>query len=102
MLKVICEENCGNAPKKEILRDFNIAFAKCDTEAIIEQVTDTIVWRMVGDKQIEGKEEFAKELARMGGEQALELHIEHIITHGNTASANGVLTFANGQRFCFL
>lgn len=30
MLKVICEENCGNAPKKQLLKDFNIAMAKCD------------------------------------------------------------------------
>lgn len=88
MLKVICEENCGNAPKKQLLKDFNIAMAKCDIASIIEQVTDNITWRIVGDKQIEGKEEFTKELECIADKSATELHIEHIITHGNIASAN--------------
>ncbi|SFE83825.1 nuclear transport factor 2-like protein [Alteribacillus iranensis] len=81
-MKVICEENCGNAPKKQLLKDFNIAFAKCDVESIIEQVSDDIIWHMVEDKKVNGKEEFAKELELIDDEQATELHIEHIITMG--------------------
>src|SRR5699024_2592306 len=101
MLKVFCKEDCGNAPKKQILKDFNIAYAKCDSESILEQVTDDVIWHMVGAKQSEGKEQCAEELERIGYEQATELHIEHIITHGNTASVNGVLTFHRDQHYAF-
>lgn len=101
MLKVYCDEDCGNAPKKQVLKDFNIAYAKCDSESIIEQVTDNVIWHMVGDKHIQGKEQFAKELKRVGHEQATELHIEHIITHGNTGTVNGVLTFNHDRRYAF-
>ena len=42
MTKVIAPEDCANAPKKEFIRDFNIAFAENKTEKILEYMADDI------------------------------------------------------------
>lgn len=100
-MKVNCKEDCGNAPLKEKLRDFNIAFGKGDTPAIVSQLTDNIEWEMVGDKLITGKEAVAAELEKMKAYTATELTIDHIITHGRAASCNGSFVMENGEKYAF-
>lgn len=101
MLNVFCEEDCGNAPKKQLLKNVTIAYAKGDLPSVLEQVTDDVIWSVVGDKHIQGKEQFANELERFGHKTVTELHIEHIITHGKEATVNGVLTFKHDNRYAF-
>ncbi len=102
MTKVICADDCGNAPRKALLRDFNIAFAKNNAEAVLEQLSDDIVWTMVGDRVIRGKENVATALQEMAAQgQATELRIDHIITHGTDAALDGVMSFEGGQRVAF-
>lgn len=101
MLEVHCPVDCGNAPRKQVLKDFNIAFAQGDVEAVLEMVRDDIVWEIVGERRIEGKEAMRTALEAMRETEATELHLHHIITHGNEAAANGVITFTNGLRYAF-
>ena len=49
MTKIISSPDCGNSPKMELLKEFNIAFAKGDVKFITESVTDDIVWNIIGD-----------------------------------------------------
>lgn len=95
-LKVFCKEDCGNAPRKQVLKSFNIAFASGNVEAVLDAVSDDIVWERVGDCTIRGKHAFADALNRYSNQAADELRLLTIITHGNEASANGILKF-NGQ-----
>lgn len=101
MLQVHCPVDCGNAPRKQVLKDFNIAFAKSDVDAILEMVRDDIVWEIVGERRIEGKDAMRAALEAMKETQVTELHIHHIITHGNEAAANGVITMKNGVKYAF-
>jgi len=39
MTKIVSSPNCGNSPKMEFLKEFNIAFAKGNVEFITENVT---------------------------------------------------------------
>lgn len=94
MIKLTIKEDCGNAPKKEFIRDFNIAFAENSNDKILAFMADDIVWDMIGNKKVQGKEDVRKELESMGLEEATELIIDTIITHGDIASANGVMKFA--------
>jgi hypothetical protein len=98
---IICAEDCENAPKKELLKEFSIALAKNDISFIVENITDNVIWNIVGDKLIQGKDTFADTLKQMRNSTAIELHISNIITHGNTGSANGILTFENKKCFAF-
>ncbi len=60
MTKIVCNPNCKNSPKMELIKKFNIAYAKSDIEFIIGSVTDDIVWDIVGESKIEGKAKFTE------------------------------------------
>ncbi|MFD2132287.1 nuclear transport factor 2 family protein [Pseudogracilibacillus auburnensis] len=100
-LKVECTENCGNSPKKMLLKELSIAFAENKISFCMDWMTDDVVWDLIGDKQIQGKANFEKVLIQMQGRRALELHIHNIITHGNTGSVNGTLLLNDQQSVAF-
>ena len=75
MTRIISSPNCGNSPKMEFLNDFSIAFAKGDVEFIAESVTNEIVWNIVGERKIEGKEKFMEELEKMKSQKVTELKL---------------------------
>src|SRR5690625_259053 len=100
MMRIVAPEDCGNAPKKAFLRDFNIAFAKGDVPAILKCVTDDVEWNRVGGDLIQGKGDMADALNGMVSSDVSELVIETLITHGNTAAANGKIT-VGGTTYAF-
>ena len=95
MTKITVNANIKNAPKKEFLKDFNIAFATGKAEFIIDNVSDDILWMIYGDKEISGKEHFSKEVNIMKDYIADEVVIHSIITHGKEASCNGEMIIGN-------
>lgn len=101
MTKIISSPNCGNSPKMEFLKEFNIAFAKGDIGYITESVTDDIVWNIIGDKIIEGKEKFTSELEKMKSEKVSELILEQILSHGKEGAVNGIMKMQDGKKYAF-
>jgi len=101
MTKIISSPNCGNSPKMTFLKEFNIAFAKGNLEFLIENVTDEIVWNIIGDRKIEGKKKFTEELGKMKSEKATELIIEQILSHGKEGASNGIMKMQNGKKYAF-
>ncbi|MCX2678734.1 nuclear transport factor 2 family protein [Galbibacter sp. EGI 63066] len=101
MIKITVTPDCGNAPKREFLKEINIAFAKGNSDFIIESVTDKIVWEIIGDKIIEGKEKFTDELEKMKAEKASELILERVLTHGREGAVSGIMKMANGEKYAF-
>jgi len=89
MTKIDIPFDCGNSPKREFIKEFNIAFAKGNLDFIIGHVSDDIVWTIHGDKKIEGKESFSKEIHKMKENVADKMTLRSIITHGIEASAHG-------------
>lgn len=100
-VKVICAENCGNSPKKKLLKELSVAFAKNEFDFCVDWVTDDIIWEIVGDQTIQGKSDFERALNQFKDRKVQQLSIENIITHGNTGSVNGELTLNNHQRVAF-
>jgi len=101
MTKIVSSPNCGNSPKMEFLKEFNIAFAKGDVAFITESVTDDIVWNIIGDKKIEGKEKIIVELEKMKSEKVSELVLEQILSHGKEGAVNGVFKMQDGKKYAF-
>ncbi|ARI77766.1 nuclear transport factor 2 family protein [Halobacillus mangrovi] len=99
--EIICYDDCGNAPKKQLIKEFNIAFAKNEVAFIISCVSDDIQWNMVGDQVIQGKKAFSDSLQHMEGSPISKIHIKNIITHGRTGAADGTLFFNSGKQFHF-
>ena len=101
MAQINVQVDCGNSPKKAFLRDFNIAFAEGNADYIINAVTDDIVWTIVGDKRVIGKDDFTKTIHEMEDFFIKELTIHTIITHGREASVNGVMVMPDGKCYSF-
>lgn len=101
MTKIISSPNCGNSPKMEFLKQFNIAFAQGNIAFLIENVTHDIAWNIIGDKKIEGIEAFKEELEKMQSAKATELILNQILSHGKEGAVNGLMTMENGNRYAF-
>lgn len=101
MTKITVGADCGNAPKREFLKEINIAFAKGNADFLTASVTDTIVWNIIGDRIIEGKETFKQELEKMKAEKVSELILDRILTHGKEGAVSGVMKMQNGRTYAF-
>lgn len=101
MTKITVSADCGNAPKREFLKEINIAFAKGNLDFLTESVTDQIVWNIIGDKKIEGKETFTEELKKMTTEKASELILDRILTHGREGAVSGIMKMQSGKKYAF-
>lgn len=101
MTKVKVSADCGNSPKMTLLKEFNIAFIKGDTETILDQVTEDISWELVGGWKLEGLEAFKAELDKMKDTTLTEATIERVVTHGKEGAANGILIGENGKKYAF-
>lgn len=101
MTKIVSSPNCGNSPKMEFLKDFNIAFVKGNVEFIVESVTDDVIWNIIGDKKIDGKKAFAEKLEKMKSEKTTELRIDQILSHGKEGATNGIMKMQNGKKYAF-
>lgn len=101
MTKITLTIDCGNAPKKEFIKKINIAFAKGNSDFLLESVTDGIVWNIIGDKKIEGKEKLREELKDMKAQKASELILDRILTHGKEGAASGSVKMQNGKNYAF-
>ncbi|OWW23366.1 DNA-binding protein [Zobellia sp. OII3] len=101
MTKIISSTNCGNSPKMEFIKQLNIAFAEGNVAFLTENVTDDIVWNIIGDQKIEGIEAFTAELEKMQAVKASELKLDQILSHGKEGAANGWMTMENGKQYGF-
>ncbi len=101
MTKIVSSPNCGNSPKMELLKEFNVAFAKGNVKFITESVTDDIVWTIIGDRKIEGKGKFTEELEKMKSEKTTELIIDQILSHGKEGATNGIIKMQSGKKYAF-
>lgn len=90
-MKIKIPKGCDNAPKKQTIIAFNSAFAEVNIDKVLSFLSDKVVWEMVGNQTIIGKTEVRKILENQVEYKAKGLTIEHIITHGALASADGFL-----------
>ncbi|MEH7303657.1 hypothetical protein [Neobacillus drentensis] len=100
-LNVICVDDCGNAPKKAHLKEFNIAFVQNDLTYLADSITDDFHWNIIGQHQIQGKDKVLAVLKQNQNNQVTELEISTIITYGYHGSVNGTLLMENKQKYSF-
>ncbi len=101
MVTIHVQTDCNNSPKKELLRDFTTAFALSTPDVILDNLADDVRWEMVGDKIINGKADATAMVKEMLDGSIEELTLQHIITHGDEGSVNGLMTFKDGTKFSF-
>lgn len=103
MTRVIIGEDCGNSPKNIFVQEITIALAKGDVKSVLNSVTEDIRWSIVGDRVLQGTEQFVEALQEKKNEKVVELKIQHIATHGKTGAVDGTLKFKNkSHAFCHM
>ena len=101
MTRIICAEDCGNAPKRLLIKQLLTALARGENAFVLKHLTDDIVWQRVGRTPLQGKPAVSTELQRMKREIKSEMIIENIVTHGAAGAANGRMQLKNGKSFGF-
>lgn len=101
MVQITVDADCGNSPKQTFIKDFNIAFAEGNIDYLVEHVSDTVIWEMIGDKRIEGKAAFVAELEQMKDMSLAGFTLKSVSTHGKVGAADGVMTMPNGEQYAF-
>ena len=99
-LLVQINEDCSHSPKKEFIKDLNVAFAEGDINFIKQHVSEDIEWNFVGSWVKSGKEVF-EELERVKDSRVERLYLDCIIVYENRASCNGIIFMQNGNDYHF-
>lgn len=103
MTRVIIGEDCGNSPKNIFVQEITIALAKGDVKSVLNSLTEDIRWNIVGDRVLQGTEQFVEALQAKKNEKVVELNIHHIATHGKAGAVDGTLKFENRSlAFCYV
>ena len=100
MTQIIIKPDCRNAPKKEFLREFNIAFATGNVHFLRDHLSEDAIWTIHGDQKVIGKEKIVEKIGKMSEQLAEELIIHSIITHGAEAAVNGEIKMKS-QNYAF-
>lgn len=101
MTKITVRADCADAPKKQLLRDLNIAFARADVEGILALFTDDISWRIVGEFEMRGVKKARQALLQMQAGAIRELVIDSIIIQGCEGAVSGTIIPENGKPVAF-
>lgn len=92
-------EDCGNAPRKIVIRDFLIALYNRAIDDVITALRDDIRWDIIGSTTLSNTAEVREWLLAEKPVKALKLHT--IITHGTDCGADGTITYTNGHHANF-
>lgn len=85
-MKTKLPTDCGNAPRIAIVGDFITNWAKRDTDALAEWLTEDATWTVVGEQAHSGKSVADRVCPGVSPEY---LEVTSIITHGRLASCDG-------------
>ncbi len=100
-MKVNISPENENSTKKKWIKEMTILFVSYQIAELSHYFADDIVWTLVGDKPIEGKENFTEALSQMSGDKATELNIHDIISHGKKAAIHGEMKMSDGTSYGF-
>ncbi|MEN0643250.1 ketosteroid isomerase family protein [Alkalicoccobacillus gibsonii] len=94
----IYPNNCGNSPKTVKLKELYQSLIAGNLDLLIESVDDEVLWTLIGDSQIKGKQNLIDKVESYSLEQIDSLVIKSIITHGKLGSVSGKFTLKEDTR----
>lgn len=100
-LRVDCDEDCANAPNKQLLKDFAVALAEGRNDDALSKLGQKASWELVGRLRMDGPEAIARGVPALGRSGASTLEIESILTDGKAGAVNGRLSFEDGHAIGF-
>ncbi len=100
-MKTFAPSDSGNALKKELVLNLTKAFASYDLEKVGKHLAEDVVWTLVGDTPIGGKDQFLSTLSEMSDNKAEELRIHQILSHGKFVAVHGEMKMLDGKSYGF-
>ena len=100
-IKIIYTEDLNNNNKKQLIKNFYMAFTSQNVEFILDHVENDVHWQIVDKALILGKGMFAKKLKQMTNLRIKTLHIKNIIINGRTSAVNGVVHSDDNKNYTF-
>lgn len=88
-------QDCDNAPKRRIIRDFIVAIYKKEWEEINEVLEEKFEYKIISNKTIKVKEDLIRYLDK--DITIIELKIDEVLSHGKLGACNGVLKSKKGE-----
>lgn len=101
MGKISIQPNCGNSPRKQFLRDLNVAFVNGDEEYLLSNISENINWEILGKIKVAGQEDYLNAIMNHKLWKAKELVVDTIITHGPDASVSGTFISSDNSKYAF-
>lgn len=101
IMKTIAPAHCGNSPKMALALKLTEAFASYSLDQVAAYLSEDIVWTLVGDAPIAGKENFLAALREMSDNPTQELRIHQVLSHGKEAAIRGEMLMADGNTYGF-
>ena len=99
MVTIREEPDCGNAPRKTIVRNLVVALAMKDIDFVASLITGDASWALVGEHHLVGGPAI---LAWISGLPTVSAVIfGSLLTHGRGASVDGVLELSDGTKMGF-
>ena len=80
------------ATKKEIVEKVNAAFAQNNLEGFLTHCVDDVVFTIVGDRTVKGKEAIRSWMSSMMGAEPPSINIQNVVSEGDFATAIGEMT----------
>lgn len=99
MVTIQEEPDCGNAPRKEVLRDLVVALAQKDADHVASLLSEDIAWTLVGERHLAGRTAVVEWVTKLPPVD--QVAFGSLLTHGRGASVDGVLELADGTRWGF-
>lgn len=91
-LQIDVEADCGNAPRKAQVRDWIIAIAKGDVDAVCRDFDDGICWDVAGKQRYDGISDVRTYVEKLTEGNVDRLTIRHLLSHGKQVAAEGTST----------
>ena len=88
-LRINVETDCGNAPRKARVRDWLVALAEGDADAVCRDLDDDVCWDVAGQERHDGIGEVRTYVERLTERHVDELTICHLLSHGKQVAAEG-------------
>lgn len=99
MLIVEASGDCGNAPRKRVIRDFVVALYGGEVSEVLSYLGENVNWQMIGSWDASDKAGVDHHLSQQA--KIVHLRIGTIITHGTDCGIDGEITFEDGQQAAF-
>ena len=100
----ICDAEV-HSPRAEFIREYNSWFMTQDLDRIMANLSEDIVWEMVGDVIVEGigpVREFLSQVPPNEGETAMvETRVDGILVDGAYGSSFGTVIMGSGDRYAY-